>query len=64
MKQAKTDSLIAETMGMIAFAKGIKVAPALDSEFNEFIFREGQNHKRIMAEMSVWTQGWHKANLA
>ena len=64
--KTKSNTLLAETMGMIAFAKGIKCAPALDAEFNKFLFRDGSSpaHKQLMSEMTAWTQGWIKANLA
>lgn len=61
---SKPDTLIAETMGMLAFAKEIKCAPALDAEFHKFLFREGGNHQRLISEMNAWIQGWYKANLA
>jgi hypothetical protein len=60
----KPDALIAETFGMFAFAKGIKATPALDAEFNKFLFRTGCNNKRVLAEQKAWAKGWHKANLA
>jgi len=61
-----TNCLItAETYGMIAFASGIKAAPALDKNIMEMV--KNNPNKEIGASLPMlkaWSNGWHKANLA
>ena len=51
----------AKTFGSIAFASGIKCAPALDKSLVDLLT---SNHKSNMQAMRDWIAGWTEANLA
>lgn len=63
----KANTQYAKTLGSIAFANGVKCAPALDGKLQElFVGRTLSNpdHRRTMAELKAWVAGWTQANLA
>lgn len=53
-------------LGNIAFARGIKRAPALDAELTAFMYAQPRQigDKRTIPEFKAWLAGWDEANLA
>lgn len=54
----------AKTFGAIAYAKGMKCAPALDADFMATLKGRQIGDKRTIPEMKAWHQGWMQANLS
>lgn len=54
----------AKTFGAIAFANGIKCAPALCGDMMAMIAGRQIGDKRTIKEMNAWVAGWTEANLA
>lgn len=54
----------AKTFGAIAFANGIKCAPALCADLMAMFKGREVGDKRTIPEMKAWSQGWNEANLA
>lgn len=54
----------AKTFGAIAFAMGIKCAPALCGSLKSMIAGRQIGDKRTAKEMKAWIAGWTEANLA
>lgn len=54
----------AKTFGAIAFANGIKCAPALDSGIQGMIAGCQVGDIRTIPEIKAWIAGWTQANIA
>lgn len=54
----------AETLGMIAFEKGMKPQPGGDAQLADALKEVGQISKEGNTLMRAWLKGWHTANLA
>lgn len=61
---ARTDTTFAETLGMIAYARGIHCAPCLDRDMMDTLKGRELGDTRTVKELKAWTNGWTKANLA
>lgn len=59
----KANAEAAYWMGHIAFAQGIKCAPAMDRMFMSHIAGRPIGDPRTAKEMKAWAKGWALANL-
>ena len=60
----KANTQTAKTFGAIAFANGIKCAPALCKDLMAMFSGRQVGDKRTMQEMKAWIAGWTEANIA
>jgi hypothetical protein len=60
----KPNTLLANHLGKLAFANGIKGAPCLDKSFMKMIAGRQVGDARTIQEMRAWAAGWTAANLA
>lgn len=60
----KPNTQAAKTLGSIAFARGVKCAPALDAEMMKMLSGRQVGDRRTAPELKAWAAGWTQANLA